>query len=245
MIATKRMFASSIVESDRFLDLPGTSQLLYFHLSMRADNDGVVDSARQIMRAIRASDGDMKALVESDFVIILPNERLIVITDWHICNRMRFDSAHNGHGAYYNVVRNLSLDSNNRYVINCTTNNMITPTGDLLETSHREQQSREEQRREQQQHMGEQTFDSAAADINNLLEVTRVRKSDYDGLCRQFGRERVDEQLRGMAARPTAIKNPGAWLRRATENNYQSPQEKPPSGPDNAQQRYHIRNKKG
>ena len=108
MIAAKRMFASSVVESDQFLDMPGTAQLLYFHLGMRADNDGVVDSAKQIMRIIGAADGDMRVLVEAGYVIVMPDSRIIVITDWRINNNgIRFDSAHNTHGRYYELIKNL------------------------------------------------------------------------------------------------------------------------------------------
>ena len=38
-MADKRMFSIKIVDSDLFLDMPLSSQCLYFHLSMRADDD--------------------------------------------------------------------------------------------------------------------------------------------------------------------------------------------------------------
>ena len=39
-MAERRMFHSSVVESDGFLDLPVSSQALYFHLGRPADDDG-------------------------------------------------------------------------------------------------------------------------------------------------------------------------------------------------------------
>ena len=41
-MATKRMFSKDIVGSDAFQDMPHSSQLLYFHLGMEADDDGFV-----------------------------------------------------------------------------------------------------------------------------------------------------------------------------------------------------------
>lgn len=131
MIAAKRMFASSVVESDQFLDMPGTAQLLYFHLGMRADNDGVVDSAKQIMRIIGAADGDMRVLVEAGYVIVMPDSRIIVITDWRINNNsMRFDRAHYAHGRYYELIKNLG-ETNGKYYL---PEDSRRPTGGLPET---------------------------------------------------------------------------------------------------------------
>ena len=39
-MAERRMFHTTVVESDAFLDLPLQAQALYFHLGMHADDDG-------------------------------------------------------------------------------------------------------------------------------------------------------------------------------------------------------------
>ena len=46
-MAEKRMFSKQIIDSDAFLDMPLSAQALYFHLSMRADDDGFVDNPRK------------------------------------------------------------------------------------------------------------------------------------------------------------------------------------------------------
>jgi len=51
-MSERRMFSMQIVDSDAFLDMPLSTQALYFHLSMRADDDGFVDNARKIIRAV-------------------------------------------------------------------------------------------------------------------------------------------------------------------------------------------------
>lgn len=79
------MFSKKITDSDKFLDLPLSTQALYFHLNMHADDDGFVDSTKTIKRMIGASDGDLRILMEQAF--ILPFESgVIVIKDWRVHN---------------------------------------------------------------------------------------------------------------------------------------------------------------
>lgn len=89
-MAERRMFAKSIIDSDAFLDMPLSAQALYFHLGMRADDDGFVNSPRRIMRLINCSDDDMKLLIAKNFVIIFDNG-IVVIKHWRIHNYIRSD----------------------------------------------------------------------------------------------------------------------------------------------------------
>ena len=57
-MANKRMFSKQIIDSDAFLEMPLSTQALYFHLSMRADDDGFLNNAKQIMRLICANQND-------------------------------------------------------------------------------------------------------------------------------------------------------------------------------------------
>ena len=89
-MADKRMFSLKIVDSDLFLDMPLSSQCLYFHLSMRADDDGFVDNPKKIIKIIGANDDDLKILITKGFVIVL-EKGIIVITHWKINNFIRKD----------------------------------------------------------------------------------------------------------------------------------------------------------
>ena len=62
-MAEKRMFSNQIIDSDAFLDMPATSQNLYFHLAMRADDEGFINSPKKIMRSIGANENDFDVLV--------------------------------------------------------------------------------------------------------------------------------------------------------------------------------------
>lgn len=83
------MFSSQIVTSDEFLEMPLTSQALYFHLGMSADDDGFV-SPRKILRMTGAGEDDLKVLMSKRFVIPF-NSGVIVITHWKQNNYLRND----------------------------------------------------------------------------------------------------------------------------------------------------------
>ena len=66
-MAERRMFTQKIVDSDAFLDMPLTAQALYFHLNMRADDDGFVNNPKKIQRMIGAAEDDLKLLIAKRF----------------------------------------------------------------------------------------------------------------------------------------------------------------------------------
>lgn len=88
-MSQRRMFSPDIVDSDAFLDMPQTSQLLYFHLAMRADDDGFV-SPKKIMRLVGAGEDDLKVLLTKRFVLAFQSG-VIVIKHWLIHNLIRKD----------------------------------------------------------------------------------------------------------------------------------------------------------
>ena len=89
-MAEKRMFTQKIIDSDAFLDMPLSSQALYFHLNMRADDDGFINNPRRIQRTIGASDDDLKLLCAKRFVIGFESG-VIVIKHWRMHNTLRKD----------------------------------------------------------------------------------------------------------------------------------------------------------
>ena len=89
-MAEKRMFTQKIVDSDAFLDMPLSTQALYFHLNMRADDDGFINNPKRIQRTIGASEDDLKLLVAKRFCICFENG-VIVIKHWRMHNTLRKD----------------------------------------------------------------------------------------------------------------------------------------------------------
>lgn len=92
-MANKRMFSMEVVDTDRFLDLPASTQLLYFHLGMRADDDGFVSSPRKIARTVNCSIDDLNILVLKGFIIPFKSG-ICVIVDWKLNNEFKRDRFH-------------------------------------------------------------------------------------------------------------------------------------------------------
>ena len=89
-MAERRMFAKTIIDSDAFLDMPLSTQSLYFHLSMRADDDGFINNPKKIQRMVGASDDDLKLLIAKNFIIPFESG-IVVIKHWKIHNYIRND----------------------------------------------------------------------------------------------------------------------------------------------------------
>lgn len=113
-MAERRMFAKTIIDSDAFLDMPLSTQALYFHLSMRADDDGFVNSAKKIQRTIGGNDDDFKILLSKKFII--PFETgVCVIKHWKIHNLIQKDRYKPT--LYESEKSKLTLKNNNSYTL--------------------------------------------------------------------------------------------------------------------------------
>ena len=84
------MFSINIVNSDAFLDMPAGAQNLYFHLNMRADDDGFVNSPRMVMRIVGADEKDLALLISKGYLLSFDNG-VVVITHWRVHNQLRKD----------------------------------------------------------------------------------------------------------------------------------------------------------
>jgi hypothetical protein len=89
-VANKRMFSKQITESDAFLDMPVSSQLLYFHLNMGADDDGFVANPKRIMRMVGVQGDDLNILLAKRFLLAFKNG-VVVIKHWLLHNCVRKD----------------------------------------------------------------------------------------------------------------------------------------------------------
>ena len=114
-MADRRMFAKTIIDSDAFLDMPLSSQALYFHLSMRADDEGFINNPKKIQRMIGASEDDLKVLIAKSFIIPFESG-IVVIKHWKIHNYIRGDRLKN---TVYEEEKNLlEVKDNGAYTLN-------------------------------------------------------------------------------------------------------------------------------
>lgn len=92
-MANRRMVNIRIIDSDHFLELPLSSQALYFHLLMRADDDGFINNPKRIQRLIGGSEDDFKLLVAKKYIITF-DSGVIVIKHWRMHNYIKPDRYH-------------------------------------------------------------------------------------------------------------------------------------------------------
>ena len=89
-MADRRMFASQIVESDAFTDMPISAQALYFHMGMNADDDGFINNAKKVITIIGASKEDLSILIDKRFVLAFPSG-VYVVKHWRMANSIQKD----------------------------------------------------------------------------------------------------------------------------------------------------------
>ena len=119
------MFTKKITESDAFLEMPLTTQCLYFHLNMYADDDGFVNNPKRVMRVIGSNDDDLKVLISKNFILVFESG-VIVIKHWRMHNTLQNDRYHPTD--YQEEYAQLGLKENKSYT--------RIQNGNILETEH-------------------------------------------------------------------------------------------------------------
>ena len=89
-MANRRMFSLDVVDTDKFLEMPVASQSLYFHLGMRADDDGFVSSPKKIVKIANCDEDDLKVLISKGFILPIDGG-VIVIRHWKQNNYIQND----------------------------------------------------------------------------------------------------------------------------------------------------------
>ena len=132
-MAERRMFAKTVIDSDAFLDMPLSAQALYFHLSMRADDDGFINNPKKIQRMVGASDDDCKLLIMKRFIITFESG-VIVIKHWKIHNYIQKDRYK---PTIYQEEKRLLSEKDNKAYTECIQDGYImdTQVRDRLELS--------------------------------------------------------------------------------------------------------------
>lgn len=119
------MFTKKITESDAFLEMPLSTQCLYFHLNMYADDDGFVNNPKRVMRVIGSNDDDLKILIAKNFILVFESG-VIVIKHWRMHNTLQNDRYHPTD--YQEEYAQLGLKDNKSYT--------WKQNGNILETEH-------------------------------------------------------------------------------------------------------------
>ena len=133
-MARKRMFSLLVVDTDEFLDMPSSTQSLYYHLGMRADDDGFVASPKKIAKLVNCSNDDLKLLIAKGFIIPF-DSGIIAIRHWKLNNDLKKDRY--TPTIYLNEKSTLKVNKNKVYSIDG--NNLDTKwiqNGNKLDTQY-------------------------------------------------------------------------------------------------------------
>jgi hypothetical protein len=127
-MAERRMFAKTIIDSDGFLDLPLSTQALYFHLSMRADDDGFVNNPKKILRMTGATHNEIELLLDKRFILLFESG-VIVIKHWRMHNYIQADRYKPT--VYQEELQKIKVKGNQAY-----TDNVYTMDTDCIQNGH-------------------------------------------------------------------------------------------------------------
>ena len=84
------MFSKTIIDSDLFMDLPLTAQALYFHLAMRADDDGFIGNSKKLCRMLGVGEDDLALLIEKELLIKF-DSGVVAVKHWKVNNLIKND----------------------------------------------------------------------------------------------------------------------------------------------------------
>lgn len=196
-MANKRMFTMKIVDTDAFLDMPLSTQCLYFHLNMRADDDGFIGNPKRIEKIIGANDDDLKLLIAKRFVILF-DDGVIVIKHWRMHNTLSRDRYIET--SYTDEKKKLLLKDNGSYSL--TNGNSIDDTK-LIERSNRQAQKRrkiDEQKTHSDKDIGLDKDLDKDLELDLYTELDKDKEKDIndlivskDTICQTDVQRTIDE----------------------------------------------------
>lgn len=125
------MFSLQIVDTDAFLDMPLSTQALYFHLTMRADDEGFVNNPKKILRLVGCQEDDLKILLAKKFILSFESG-IVVIKHWLIHNTIRMDRFNQT--VYTEERKLLDIKENKSYTLNKGLATSWQPNGNQLAT---------------------------------------------------------------------------------------------------------------
>lgn len=113
----RRMFSKDIVRSDAFLELPISSQALYFQLGMDTDDRGYISNAKSLIRMLGANQGDLEPLVAKGFVLVR-GDSLLLQKHFRLNNYIQADRFKET--TYLEDLKTLFIEENGAYTIDET-----------------------------------------------------------------------------------------------------------------------------
>lgn len=208
------MFAKTIIDSDAFLDMPLSTQALYFHLSMRADDDGFINNPKKIQRMIGCCDDDLKLLLAKNFIFAFESG-VVVIKHWKIHNYIRNDRYKET--VYQEEKAQLYEKDNKAYTLGIPNDNQTETQVRLGEVSLGKDRSGQDS-------VEEKPTRHKYGEYNNVL----LTDEDYQKLITEFPtdyEERIEKLSSYIASTGKSYKNHLATIRNWARNDKQKTEE--------------------
>lgn len=111
-MAQRRMLNINLITSDDFSDLQHSTQVLYFHLNMAADDDGLVGNTVKLMRSLKIQKRSLDVLVDKGYAILF-HSGVVAVSHWHCHNTLRKDRY--TPSRYVRELSRLRLNSERKY----------------------------------------------------------------------------------------------------------------------------------
>jgi len=209
-MADKRMFSKKIIDSDEFLEMPLSTQSLYFHLSMRADDDGFINNAKRIARLIGASEDDLKLLIMKRFILIFESG-VIVIKHWKIHNYIQKDRYKET--LYTEEKNQLFLKDNKAYTFESDGNTPCIQNGYKMDTQIRLDKNRLVENKEDNNCELKTLFDEFEEEFKRPLSsiefqtIIEFQKTMSDDLIKLALTEAVKSNARSFKYIETILRN--------------------------------------
>lgn len=216
-MANRRMFSLDVVDTDLFLEMPASTQALYFHLGMRADDDGFVSSPKKITSMVNCGTDDLNVLIAKGLVIAF-EEGIVVITDWKVNNYIQKDRYKST--KYIKQKEELSIEGDGSY-------RRIQPFSKLDTDCIQHVPNLEAQVRLGKYSIVKDKKEKIYIHIPNVEKV-ELTQEQYDKLVAEHGKEYVDNKILDMDS--YVINNPkkaykdyyralGTWIRKDKQQN--------------------------
>ena len=213
-MAKRRMFSAQIVESDAFMSMPLSTQALYFHLGMNADDDGFVGNPKMVQRMMGGADDDLKLLLAKHFVIGFESG-IIVIKHWKMNNYIQSDRY--TPTPYQEEKSLLTVKKNKSYTLDTNYRESLEFQPCIQNVSKMDTQSSLVKSSQGKVSIGQSIYPSISKSIREDLtedQIDRLNElySDLDGLINM-----VDEKIR-MRDNKDPIRNAFAYIKTIASN---------------------------
>lgn len=214
-MAERRMFAKTIIDSDAFIDMPLSTQALYFHLSMRADDDGFINNPRKIQRMIGCADDDLKLLIAKNFIIPFESG-IVVIKHWKIHNYIRNDRYKPT--VYTDEINQLEVKENKAYTIASTGCQPLgIPNGYQMDTQVRLGKDRLEEKDKEKEFLADfeeawKAYPRKQGKDNAQRDYLKARKEGVSKEEILSGIERYKWQIAACKTEPQYVLHGSTWF---------------------------------